>query len=208
MGQRVIGVLVAVVMCSVAVQATDWTLVFPAATKGVIRLEAQPEGGPLNICSGVVINADAGFLVTAAHCVEGKNVALTVNGRHAELVRSNRVLDLAVLRFTPKGEIALKLSPDAPKMGEPIAVIGYAFGSKQIQGQPGHVVNPFENDEKMMRVAVDVIGGDSGGACINARGELVGIVSGVIYAGPMHLGVMVPLEAVEDFVQAYIPRKP
>lgn len=187
----------------------DWALLLPPITKAVPRLEMQAEGDPSpSVCSGVVINAEAGFLVTAAHCVEGKGVAITVSGRHAELVRMNRVLDLAVVRFTPRGESSMLVAVDPPKMGEEIAVVGYPFGSKQTQSQVGRVVNPLEEADGVMRVSIDVIMGDSGGPCINGKGELVGIVSGILYAGPMHLGVIVPLDVVRDFVQQYLPKQP
>lgn len=188
--------------------AVEWPAILAPAVKAVVRLEMQaPEWQGKAICSGTVINAKAGYALTAAHCVDAKDVALTVNGRHAEVVRQNRVLDLAVIRFSPQGETALVLAAEAPAMGAEIAVMGFAFGSRQLGSQVGHVVTPLEEDEQRTRVAVDVIAGDSGGPCLNAKGELVGISSAVVFRGPMHLGLIVPLKVVREFAEPYLPKK-
>jgi len=186
---------------------SDWPSVMATASKAIPRLQAQAEDeAQPGVCAAVVINAKIGYALTAAHCTEGKNVALTLNGRHAEIARANRVLDLAVLRFTPKNDTALTLATKAPVMGQEIAVIGYAFGSTQIGSQIGHVSTALD-DNQVMRVGVDVIAGDSGGACLNAAGELVGITVAVQHWGPMHLGIVVPLHALRDFIDPYLPKE-
>lgn len=184
---------------------SDWRPVLKDAIKSVPRIESQAEGqAEPAVCSGAVINATQGYLVTAAHCVDGEKIALTVNGRHAELVRQNRLLDLAIVRFSPKDTKAMKVAQDVPEMGDEIAVVGFAFGSRQVQAQVGRVVSPMEEADQVMRVAVDVIAGDSGGPCINPTGELVGITVAVQHYGPMHLGVVVPLRTVVDFIQPFV----
>jgi S1-C subfamily serine protease len=165
--------------------------------------QAQDAASP-GVCAGVVINEVTAYLVTAAHCLDGKEVAVTVNGRHADVARINRVLDLAVVRFSPKDTSEIPLASVAPVMGQEIAVIGYPFGSRQLGAQVGRVSTALDDEQKSMRVGVDVIAGDSGGACINSAGELVGITVAVQHWGPMHLGIVVPLEAVRDFVKPFL----
>ena len=155
---------------------SDWPSVMATASKAIPRLQAQAEDeAQPGVCAAVVINAKIGYALTAAHCTEGKNVALT-------------------------------LATKAPVMGQEIAVIGYAFGSKQLGSQIGHVSTALD-DNQVMRVGVDVIAGDSGGACLNAAGELVGITVAVQHWGPMHLGIVVPLQALKDFIDPYLPKQ-
>lgn len=198
--------LLLALMCLVA--QVDWASVVNTAAKAVPRLQAQAKDAlEPSTCASVVINSKVGFLLTAAHCVSGEDVAVTVDGKHADVVRTNRVLDLAVVRFSPKGHTALSIATKEPVMGDEVAVIGYAFGSRQIGTQIGHVSTALDEDSQTMRVGVDVIAGDSGGACVNAKGELVGITVAVQHYGPMHLGIVVPLQAVKDFLDPYLQRE-
>jgi S1-C subfamily serine protease len=183
----------------------DWPKVVEKAAQSIPRLEAKAEDGDqAGVCAAVIFTV--GYAVTAAHCTEGKNVALTLNGKHAEVSRANRVLDLAVIRYTAKGESALPLASESPVMGQEISVLGYPFGSRQLGTQVGRVATVLDDEGKSMLVGVDVIAGDSGGACINANGELVGITVAVRHWGPMHLGIVVPLDAVRDFINPYLPK--
>jgi hypothetical protein len=79
---------------------TDWVTVLRPLEKQVPRIEIQV-GEAMGVCSGVVINAQAGFVLSAAHCFEGKaeDLNIAINGRHAEMVKMNKLLDLAVLRW-------------------------------------------------------------------------------------------------------------
>lgn len=201
------GMLAAVLFLAQAA-AVEWRPVLKDAIKSVPRLESRAESQlEPSVCSGAVINATAGYLVTAAHCVDGEKVAVTVNGRHGDVVRQNRILDLAIVKFSPKDARALKVAEAVPQMGDEIAVVGFAFGSRQVQAQIGRVVSPLEEADQVMRVAVDVIAGDSGGPCISPAGELVGVTVAVQHYGPMHLGVVVPLSVVKDFVEPYLERE-
>jgi S1-C subfamily serine protease len=102
MAGTVLAGIVAVVLGS-----TDWAAIIKPAAKQVPRLEILAAGATSpGICSGVVINKSGGYVLTAAHCLgdEHRNTSITVNGRHALIVRSNRLLDLAVVRTELKDE--------------------------------------------------------------------------------------------------------
>ena len=209
MMRRVCGWLLVVVYSYVQLSAfTDWSTVIVGLDKSVPRIEIMGEDGRTATCSGVVLNAEAGFVLSAAHCFEMKKPAVTVNGRHAEIARQNRLLDLAVLRADLKDAKALPLAKDSPKMGAEVAVFGYAFGAKKPGAQFGRVSLPLDDDGALVLDLV-VIGGDSGGPAINAQGELVGMTSAVKFLHPsMHAALLVPLKAVRDFVEHYLPAKP
>lgn len=204
MGFQVLTLLVALVAL------TDWPTVVKPTVKQVVRLEIQTDSGK-GTCSGVVFNVEHGFALTAAHCVDHKrseNIDITLNGRDAEMIRINRLLDLAVVRFNPKDETAMELAEVMPEAGTEIAVVGYAFGIKDPIPQFGRVSQPLNPETGFAWLNVDLIFGDSGGAAIDAQGRLVGINSAIYHQGPAHMAAIVPIEKVRDFVKGMIPVKP
>lgn len=197
-----------VLVTGIGVSAADWTTAIKPALSAVVRLEIQ-RGDKTGRCSGVVFNADAGYALTMAHCTgaEPKGLSLTANGRHADLIRWNEILDLAVIKFDVKGEAQIVLAKQTPPMGTEIALLGFAYGSRQLHTQYGRVSLPLDEESQSLMLDVTTLFGDSGGMAINAAGELVGMTSALKFAGG-HLAVMVPVEATRDFVKAYLPKTP
>ncbi|HXG71344.1 MAG TPA: serine protease [Gemmatimonadaceae bacterium] len=185
----------------------DWSAIVKPAAKHVARLEILQDGEDApGICTGVVINRAAGFVLTAAHCVEGHpNISLTVNGRHAIVAKTNRLLDLAVVRTTLRDETQITFAPASPEVGAEAAVLGFAFGVEQMAAQFGRVSQTFNGETKLLWLNLDLIFGDSGGPAIDAAGRLIGINSRVYSKGPAHMAAVVPVETVRGFVEAYLP---
>lgn len=205
------GVLAALLAVGIpmAMITTDWAAIVKPATKQVPRLEILKDGSDTpGICSGVVINKAAGYVLTAAHCVQGdaKHLSVTVNGRHAEIARANRLLDLAIVRTILKDEQEMALALASPDIGAEVAVLGYAFGVEKMAVQFGRV-SQFNGETKTLWLNLDLIFGDSGGPAIDAHGHLIGINSRIYYSGPAHMAAVVPVEQVRDFVEAYLPAK-
>jgi S1-C subfamily serine protease len=193
---------------AVILNATDWSAVVVGLEQSVPRIEIlAPDAPGPGTCSGVVLNAEAGYVLTAAHCTVEK-AAYTVNGRHAELVRQNRILDLAVLRTELKDAKAMPLAKDPPSIGAEVALVGFAFGAKRLHHQFGRVSQPFDDDGAMI-LDLMVIAGESGGPAINAAGELIGLTSAVKFAHPtMHAALLIPVSKVREFVENYLPKQP
>ena len=208
MALRLLGVLVLIAASASTLTATDWPAVVIGLEKQVPRIEIlAPDAPGPGTCSGVVLNAESGYVLTAAHCTVEK-AAYTVNGRHAELVRQNRILDLAVLRAELKDAKAMPLAKDPPAIGAEVALVGFAFGAKRLHHQFGRVSQPLDDDGALI-LDLMVIAGESGGPAINAAGELIGMTSAVKFAHPsMHAAVLVPIAKVKDFVSAYLPKQP
>ena len=192
--------------------SADWPLLVASIQKQVVRLEmlTEGDGDEPGICSGVVLNAVSGWLLTAAHCVDhpvAKGFSMTVNGRHATAVKVNQILDLAVVKFDPKGEEAMTLAESTPPVGSELAIVGFPFGDDHLAVQFGRVAQVFNIKSKMLWLNADVLGGNSGGAVIDTQGRLIGLTSRVFYNGPSHLGGAVPIEAIAAFVKGYLPEK-
>jgi serine protease Do len=193
---------------AVILNATDWSAVVVGLEQSVPRIEIlAPDAPGPGTCSGVVLNAEAGYVLTAAHCTVEK-AAYTVNGRHAELVRQNRILDLAVLRAELKDAKAMPLAKDPPAIGAEVALVGFAFGAKRLHHQFGRVSQPLDDDGALI-LDLMVIAGESGGPAINTAGELIGMTSAVKFAHPtMHAALLIPVGKVREFVQPYLPKQP
>jgi serine protease DegQ len=185
---------------------TDWAAIVRPAMKQVPRLEILVAGHETpGVCSGVLLNRDAGFVLTAAHCIppgEPHTYSLTVNGRHAVFARANRLLDLAVVRFNPKDEQQMELAGESPDVGADIAVIGFLLGSKTVHVQFGRIAAKRSDDGGLVIDGV-ALPGDSGGAIIDGAGKLVGMTN-AYYRGTA-IGLAVPVEMVREFVESYLP---
>jgi S1-C subfamily serine protease len=208
MAARLLATTLVVSICALPTQATDWVPVVKDLERRVPRMQIVYPDGKEGTCSAVFINAETGVLVTAAHCTghEENRPDITIAGRDAAIARSNRILDLAVIRVDPQDtDEACPLAKATPPRGTEVAVAGYAFGFQQMPMQFGRMSLPFLREDGQQLVNVDMIAGDSGGALIDSTGALVGLVSAVKAHGPMHLGVAVPVEAIRDYVKQYLP---
>jgi S1-C subfamily serine protease len=188
----------------------DWATIIKPAFKQVMRLESLAEGKEKpGVCTLVIINKANGFGITAAHCVDKPQtqaISLTANGRHAEVVKVNTLLDLAVIRTTIKDEQEIALADDTPPPGTPIAIVGYAFGDPDVAFQFGFVSQTKNVVTKLVMLDADVIGGDSGGACFDAQGRLVAIQSQVWSWYSSGLAASAPVDRIREFAESYLPK--
>ena len=165
--------------------------------------------------SGVVYDG-TGHVVTNHHVVEGAT-QISVQLRDgrvapARLVGSDRDTDLAVLSVGLERlpRIALGRS-DRLRVGEPVLAIGNPLGLGQTvtqgivsatgRGRLG--VATFEN---FIQTDAAINFGNSGGALINARGELVGINTAVFSrnVGIEGIGFAIPVDLVRGVVDAIV----
>ncbi len=143
--------------------------------------------------SGVVIDA-AGFVLTNNHVVEGaERIEVSLNDRRAyeaEIVGTDPATDLAVLRLIgAEGLESLSFgSSDELEVGEWVLAVGNPFdltstvtaGIVSAKARNLQLLQPdYRNDvfpvESFIQTDAAVNPGNSGGALVNAAGELVGI---------------------------------
>jgi len=143
--------------------------------------------------SGVIISND-GYIVTNNHVIEGANsIAVSLNDGSeysARLIGTDKSTDLAVLKI--EAEEALPTIPfgssDVVKVGEWVLAVGNPFDltstvTAGIVSAKARNINLLEYDpnnqvfpvESFIQTDAAVNPGNSGGALVNTRGELIGI---------------------------------
>ncbi|MFT5448486.1 MAG: Do/DeqQ family serine protease [Gammaproteobacteria bacterium] len=166
-----------------------------------------------SVGSGVIINAAQGLVVTNQHVISGAvEVAVTLrDGRtlDAKLVGSDLATDLAVLQIPSGGLTALEFADsDALRVGDFVVAIGNPFGLGQTVtsgivsalGRGGLGLSHYEN---FIQTDAAINSGNSGGALVNLRGELVGINSRIVSragGGNIGIGFAIPTNMVHDIV--------
>jgi S1-C subfamily serine protease len=152
--------------------------------------------------SGVIYRSD-GYIVTNHHVIQGASaveVLLSNGDRYAaEIIGSDELNDLAVLRIDRDGLPAIDLRPaDEPvRVGETVVAIGSPFGldatvtsgiisalnrDLRIPGSPEVIPAVIQTD-----AAINP--GNSGGALVDLQGRLVGINTAIVSRTGVNEGV-------------------
>jgi len=207
--------LVLLALLAAPASAQDWSPVVAKTAPGVLRMESTDGESGGGICSVVVIDKARGFAVTAAHCIplDPGTRSMAVAKRDVTVERVNRVLDLAVIKIDRLAKLKDVVNvpvraTDAP-VGTPVAILGYAMGSEQLKSQFGHI---SETETDFVREGVlsdaQIFPGDSGGAFVDANGELLAVSSAVLgrFLFPNAYAVGSNGEALRLYVADYLPR--
>ncbi len=135
--------------------------------------------------SGVIVDSK-GYVLTNNHVISGAEEiqAVLSDGRTAtaKLVGSDTETDLAVLKLDLSNLPPLPVSDQTPAVGDVVLAIGSPFGlgntvTMGIISALGRQVTPTSYEDSIQTDAA-INEGNSGGALVNAFGELVGINSG------------------------------
>ncbi|MCE2413232.1 Do family serine endopeptidase [Candidatus Poribacteria bacterium] len=189
------------------------------------RQRILPNSPPVRgIGSGVIVSDD-GYILTNNHVIEGSDeITITLsNGKEytAELVGRDAAgtevsgTDLALLKIDADGLPTLPFGDsDQLEVGEWVIAIGTPLNFSQTvtrgivsaKGRPGHrsgiqYGNFIQTDAPINR-------GNSGGALINIRGELVGIntaiITGGLSTGNIGIGFAVPSKMAQQVLPQLI----
>ncbi len=167
--------------------------------------------------SGVVIDADKGYIVTNHHVVEGADEIQIVlhNGRQlmAKLVGSDPEADVALLKVEEDGLADIPMADsDQLRVGDFAVAIGNPFGLGQtvtsgIVSALGRTGLGIEGYEDFIQTDASINPGNSGGALVNLNGELIGINTAIIAAGGqgnVGIGFAIPINMVRLIVDQLI----
>ena len=135
--------------------------------------------------SGVIVDAEQGYIITNNHVIENATrieVALSSGRRMlAKLIGTDIGSDVAVIKVDEPNLPSIKLGDsDAVRVGDIVAAVGNPFGlegtatlgivSAVMRAEIGHGL--FED---YLQIDAQIHPGNSGGALVNVRGELIGI---------------------------------
>jgi len=135
--------------------------------------------------SGVIISAD-GYVVTNNHVIDGAtDLEITLNNKkkyQAELIGRDVANDIALLKIEADTELSYIpfANSDAIKIGEWVLAVGNPYNltstvTAGIVSAKGRDLEGNRNIESFIQTDAAVNPGNSGGALVNARGELIGI---------------------------------
>lgn len=166
--------------------------------------------------SGVIIDAQQGYVLTNAHVVRDADdieVGLK-DGRTvvAKLIGKDDEVDLAVLKIEPKDLIAINLATSSEvRVGDFVVAIGNPFSLGQtvtsgIVSAIGRSGLGIEGYEDFIQTDASINPGNSGGALVNLRGELVGINTAIISpaGGNVGIGFAIPTDILINIMNQII----
>ncbi len=163
-----------------------------------------------NLGSGVVMDAERGYIITNHHVIEGaESIAITLaDGRtvSARLVGSDPETDIAVLQVAAGGLSAIpSADSDTLRVGDFVVAIGNPFGLGQtvtsgIVSALGRSGLGIEGYEDFIQTDTAINPGNSGGALVNLRGELVGINTAILSrsGGNVGIGFAIPINMARE----------
>ena len=183
----------------------------------VPRLERLQETSSLG--SGVIVDADEGYILTNNHVIQNAyEITVTLaDGREmgAEIIGRDPDTDVAVIRVSPGNLTALPMADSSRlRVGDFVVAIGNPFGLGQtvtsgIVSALGRSGLGIESFEDFIQTDAPINLGNSGGALVNLRGELVGINTAILGGGgnnpgSIGIGFAIPINMAHGIMQQLI----
>ncbi|HHW70863.1 MAG TPA: PDZ domain-containing protein [Clostridiales bacterium] len=167
------------------------------------RVEEQEAYG-----SGIIISED-GYIVTNYHVIEGAKelYAILPDGDtiEAELVGGDKRSEVAVLKIDPPDDLPVAIlgDSDSVKQGELVVAIGNPLGHQLAGTVTAGIISAVDRSltlddgrtMKLLQTDAAISPGNSGGALVNANGEVIGMNTlkiNTTYTGAEGLGFAIP----------------
>jgi Do/DeqQ family serine protease len=179
----------------------------------------QGEEEPITgIGSGVIITAD-GYIVTNNHVIENSDkVSVTLNDKRefeAKVVGTDHSTDLALLKIDTEGLPFITFgNSDALKVGEWVLAVGNPFnisstvtaGIVSAKGRSMAIIEDNHRIESFIQTDASVNRGNSGGALVNLKGEMIGINTAILSptGGNVGISFAIPSSIVQKVVKDLI----
>lgn len=165
--------------------------IYQSVLPSVVSVTATHADGASSVGSGVVVT-QSGYIVTNYHIIEGGtqlSISLLPDERvyDAAVVGYDEELDLAVLKADAQGLTPARLgNSDGLAVGDRVYAIGNPMGylhGTMTEGIISSLVRSITVDGKSMNLlqtSAALNSGNSGGALVNDRGQVVGITTAKI----------------------------
>lgn len=168
--------------------------------------------------SGVIISPD-GYIVTNNHVVQdADNITVTMNDKRvfkATLVGSDASTDLALIRVDEKDLPFLSYgNSDDVKIGQWVLAVGNPFnltstvtaGIVSAKARDINILGSQGGIESFIQTDAAVNPGNSGGALVNTKGELIGINAAIASGTGNYVGYSfaIPVNIVKKVVEDYM----
>ncbi len=169
--------------------------------------------------SGVIIDAELGYILTNSHVIsDAYEITVTLtDGRElaAEIIGRDPDTDVAVIKIPAQDLTAVSIADSSKiRVGDFVVAIGNPFGLGQtvtsgIVSALGRSGLGIESYEDFIQTDASINLGNSGGALVNLRGELVGINTAIFgsgngSAGSIGIGFAIPINMAYDIMQQLI----
>ena len=167
--------------------------------------------------SGVIVDAGNGLILTNFHVIKDAyqiNVTLT-DGRelNAEIIGRDADTDVAVIQVVGENLSQIPMADSSKlRVGDFVVAIGNPFGLGQtvtsgIVSALGRSGLGIESIEDFIQTDASINLGNSGGALVNLRGELVGLNTAIYGAGnqgSIGIGFAIPINMARDIMRQLI----
>lgn len=179
---------------------------------GELRQE-QPFRG---LGSGVIIDAKKGYVVTNHHVInEASEIEVTLkDGRSfkAKKIGEDPESDIALLQIEAEDLSQVELADsDGLKVGDFTVAIGNPFGLGQtvtsgIVSALGRGGLGIEGYEDFIQTDAAINSGNSGGALVNLKGQLIGINTAILgpNGGNIGIGFAIPANMMKNLVAQFV----
>ena len=177
------------------------------------RSQKRPFSG---LGSGVIIDADEGYVVTNNHVIDDADEMIVTlkDGREfkAKLLGSDPESDIALLQIDGDDLTEVKLAnSDKLRVGDFSVAIGNPFGlshtvTSGIISALGRSGLNIEGYEDFIQTDAAINQGNSGGALVNLRGELIGINTAILGSsgGNVGIGFAIPSNMMKNLVDQIV----
>ncbi len=180
------------------------------------QLDPSPPTKVVGVGSGVIINAEKGYIVTNAHVVKDQEIMIVTlkDGRRyrAKLIGKDDGFDIAVIQIHANHLTAITVGDSNQlKVGDFVVAIGSPFGLTQTvtsgvvsalnRSEPR--IDSFQN---FIQTDAPINPGNSGGALLDLQGKLVGINTAIVSpsSGNIGIGFAIPSDMVNSVAEQLI----
>ena len=177
--------------------STDYAQIVKNSINSVVTVKTEFGHG-----SGFIISSD-GYALTNNHVVEdAENIEVIFNNKltlPAEIIKTDKNRDVTLLKIVGGGynPLPLNTSDKAAEIGSEVIAIGTPEDIKLGQSVTKGIISGYRNldDKNYIQTDVSINSGNSGGALLNTKGEVIGIVVAKITGSNVEgLGFAIPID--------------